>query len=250
MTTAIGGGFLSFNKLFTFAVSYLYKHLYNGCPYCILDWKNHNEQYSDDIKIENNTINVSEKLGFTEFATMKSTKIFKLQDIKKIYNNNYIENDFNNLLIDNYYFACSSDKHTAKYFYLFIILECYENTDAFNELFEDKLFSEDEIDNLINSVMKKEAKNNIDRKRGIIKGLSKYTTKVRAEKLFEYLSSKELDIITNNFIRIDDIKNIIEQRNKLFHSSSKFSLELLYCKLFPLIKEILVNDLFAKSNGA
>jgi len=63
--------------------------------------------------------------------------------------------------------------------------------------------------------------------------------------LYKFLRNKNLGIL-EKIITEDDIKRIIEQRNKLFHASQKFCKGLLYDKLFPLTQELLVNDMFER----
>jgi len=69
------------------------------------------------------------------------------------------------------------------------------------------------------------------------------------EKFYEYLASRKINASNGYCITSGDIKKIIDQRNDLFHESSELDIGLLYSKLFPLIRELLLADLFAKQKG-
>jgi hypothetical protein len=230
-------------KLYTLAISKLEQHLEFGCPYFTLDWKNKRVQNNAEISCYNNQIEVIEKLQVDHYLIGTRINVFKLSELEMIYNNNYLKNEDNNLLLDNYYYACISDLPQTKYFYLFIIFEFYENIEFFRNNLIDKLFSEDEIKNILNVF--KNSVENAKRKKDIINELKNRTLKTRSEKFFEYLSNcRKIDAIDKYSITENDIKNIITQRNKLFHTSLKFDVGILYKKLFPIIQELLLNDLF------
>jgi hypothetical protein len=228
-------------KLYTLVISKFELDLKLGCPYFTLDWKNKNVQNNAEISFSNNTMKIIEKIELCHRLIGKKINVIKLQDLHLIYDNNYIDNEYNNLLLDNYYSACFSDAQQSKFFYLFSIFELYEKSDFFKNNPNKKLFSNDEINGFLDLVEKSD---NYERKKAILSELKNRTLKNRAEKFFEYLNTKYIDIVKKNNITIDDLQSIINQRNKLFHASSVFNNEVLFDKLFPIIKELLLNDLF------
>jgi hypothetical protein len=65
----------------------------------------------------------------------------------------------------------------------------------------------------------------------------------RVEKLFQYLKSLNLECINSEVINIEDIKSIINQRNALYHASRNFDNNIVYDKLFPLVRELVIKRL-------
>jgi hypothetical protein len=234
-------------KIYTLVISKFERNLEFGCPYFTLDWKNRNIQNNAEINFLNNSIEVTEVLELSHQIICKNIRVIKLQDLNSIYNNNYFENEYNNLLLDNYYAASVSDKPQSKFFYLFIIFECYETNDFFRNMFQEKLFSNTEINGFLGII--KSSDDDYGRKKSVIQEYKNRTLKSRSEKFFEYLFNRDINVIKEGKITLNDIKKIIEQRNHLFHASSKFDMEILYDKLFSIIKELLLKDLFEKPNG-
>jgi hypothetical protein len=236
-------------KIYTLVISKkLETNLKFGCPYFTLDWKNRNIQNNAEINFSNDCIEVTEVLELSHRVACANTQVVKLQELNSLYNNNYSESEYNNLLLDNYYSACISDKPQSKFFYLFIIFECYENDDFFKKCFNERLFSDTEIKGFLDVV--EISNDNCERKKSVIQEYKNRTKKSRAEKFFDYLIFRNIDLVTKDKITITDIKEIIEQRNCLFHRSSKFDNKVLFYKLFPIIQELLLEDLLKKSNGA
>jgi hypothetical protein len=235
-------------KIYTLVLSKFESNLEFGCPYFTLDWKNKNVQSNAEITFANNCIEVHEGLELDRQIIDKRVHVINLDELNSMYDDNYLENEYNNLLLDNYYSASVVDKPQSKFFYLFIIFECYERNNFFKEKFNERLFSNDEIDALINTLNRNSV--NYERKRTIIQEYRNRTLKTRSEKFYEYLCHRNIDLIKNNIIVSTDIKNIIDQRNYLFHSSSKFNNEILYKKLFPIIQKLLLEDLLNNQNIA
>jgi len=234
-------------KLYTLVISGHEQNPLFGCPYFTLDWGTRKIENNSEIKCQDNCLYISDKVEIRDKLTINQTRSIKLHDLNKIYKDNYLESEYNNLLLDNYYNACVSDVPQTKFFYLFLIFECYEKNKNFINTFRDKLFSDEEINSVLQVV--KNFKENVERKVNVIKELTNRTLKSRHEKFYEYLLNRNINAIKKYCITSDDINDIIIQRNKLFHTSSKFNLEILFFKLFPMIQELLETDLFTKQNG-
>ncbi|MDR3058028.1 MAG: hypothetical protein LBU84_07800 [Prevotella sp.] len=234
-------------KIYTLVISKFEQNLRFGCPYFTLDWKNRNVQNNAEINFSNNSTLVTEKIGLVHQVICKNINVIKLYDLNAIYDNNYLENEYNNLLLDNYYSACVSNRPQSKFFYLFVIWECYEDNDFFKNSFNEKLFSDIEIDDFLGVI--KSSTDNYERKKSVIQEYKNRTLKSRSEKFYEYLINRNISIVSESKITSSDIKKIIEQRDSLFHTSSKFDDKILYDKLFPIIQELLLMDVLKKLNG-
>jgi hypothetical protein len=231
-------------KLHTLVISKFEHNPKLGSPYFTLDWKNKNVVYYADINNQNNCMEASEVIQLSEKKTGKTSYSIKRRDLSMVYDHNYLYNDCNNILLDNYYHACVSDNHKTKFFYLYLIFEYYIKKECPKDNFKKKLFSDDEIKNLKEIV--KISSENYEQKQNAIGKLDNKILKEYHENFYEYLASRKINTGNGYFIKSDDIKKIIDQRNDLFHESSELDIGLLYSKLFPLIRELLLADLFAK----
>ena len=193
----------------------------DACPFFSIDWKS--------IKIE------SEKNRIKDFFTMKITRNIELKEIQNFINciGNYsIEMDF-------FYYGLMSNNAKAKFFHFFTILEYHEDSDDYKKQFaNNSLFSNEEKEYIKNFIELFD-----DRKKGVICKSLSMTKLNRAEKLFHYLKGLNLECINAGKINFEDIRIMINQRNKLYHSSGKFNCDIVYDKLFPLAKELVIKKL-------
>lgn len=208
----------------------------DGCPYFTVNWASLNIETIPNVitSHEETVMFVEDGLTIREYFSMKSTRIIQLTEVNKFLDNikNY------NFLVESFYHGLMSNNDKSKYFNFFVIIEYIENSDAFKSIFkEDLLFSEKEETIIYDFI------NQFDEhKKSILANALTKTRLNRREKLFQYLSGLHLPCIDNHRIESDDIGNIINQRNKLFHSSEKFDPNILYDKLFPLVREIVIKN--------
>jgi hypothetical protein len=131
-----------------------------------------------------------------------------------------------------------SNNDKSKFFNFFIMIEYIEGSDEFKILVDDNLlFNEQE-----KSTVRKFISQFDDRKKNTLASTLRATMLNRQEKLFQYFSELHLSCISNLQINLDDIKSIIKQRNALFHASKKLNSDILYDKLFPLVREIVIKN--------
>jgi hypothetical protein len=212
-----------------------------GCPFLTVDWKSFKiesiaattDSYAEKGIIFKDHINIS------EYLDMKLTRRIELNEIRGLINHkpNY------SFDIEIFYHGLMSNNAKSKFFNFFIIIERLEHSEAYKKIFNnDFLFSKEEKDEI-----KLFAEHYEKRKKGEILEILNHTKLSRTEKLFQYLQSLNLECINTEIIRIDDIKNIIGQRNKLFHSSEEFNNDLVYEKLFPLVRELVIRQLTNKN---
>lgn len=138
-----------------------------------------------------------------------------------------------------YFDGLRAEHKKSKYFHWFLILEYLENSEKYKALFNShKLFNEDESQQL-----KDVADQMSDGvKKSAILNLLSRTKEFRSYKLHKMINAFGITKISvsGNVTDIseDIIKHIIEGRNNLFHSGSKFPEHILWNVLFPLVTHI------------
>jgi len=211
----------------------------DGCPYLVIDWKS---LITEQI-VETNDSNDNKDNNFLFNDYMPMREYFKMGIIRSININELIEfiDRKGNYTFDvgNFYNGLMANNNESKFFNFYLIIERIEKSGEYKVLFDgDFLFSEDEKNDIKSFISEyEEAKRN-----SILNTLNK-TRLNRAEKLFAYLEKMNLECLNTTLITIDDIKNIINQRNSLFHTSHKLDFNILYNKLFPLVREIVIKQI-------
>jgi hypothetical protein len=206
----------------------------SGCLYFTIDWNSLQTEYVKNGQYQDNDLIFEENIHIREFIDMVAIRNIEKTEIDRF----LVKRDNYSFLIESFYFGLISNNDKSKFFNFFIVLEYLENSENYKHLFDnDRLFTKDEQTEIINF-----ADHFDDRKKGILHEYLRHTNKSRKEKLFDYLSTMNINCITSGEIVLSDINDIITQRNKLFHSSEKFSQPILYMKLFPLVKEIVVKE--------
>jgi hypothetical protein len=212
------------------------KNSIDGCPYFTVNWTSLNIKTIPNVATNHKKklMFVEDSLSMREYFSMKSTRTIQLEEVKK-----YLDNINNySFLVESFYHGLMSNNNKSKYFNFFVIIEHIENSSKFRNSFkEDLLFNEEEKYIICNFI-----KQFGEHKKSILANILTKTRLSRKEKLFRYLSGLHLPCIDSYQIKLEDIDNIIDQRNKLFHSSEKFNLNILYDKLFPLVKEIVIKN--------
>jgi len=205
-----------------------------------IDNDNLNRHYGNYfIKIDRFNIKIiSNDRGIRDSLSIKSTTHKKIKFEAK-----YIINDF---ILQTYYEALKSPSAKLKYFNLFLILEYIENSNLYKKMFlndENYLFNKGDFEKckkLFNGKQLNRLKQ--------LENNKSFTKQSRRDKLYSILD--ELEVLEINVIQgkikltQQDIKEIIENRNKIFHSSQSSNFEsILWFKLFPLCENI-VNKSF------
>ena len=174
-------------------------------------------------------------IKINDYFSIKITRSIELSEIQEVisYSNNYSPE------VDFFYHGLMSNNTKSKFLYFFTIIELLEDPKNYSKnSFKELLFSNEEI-----TEIKKYFKNFDSRKKGIILNSLNTTKLTRSEKLFQYLEELNLECINTGLIQINDIKSIIDQRNKLYHSSEIFDNNIVYDKLFPLVREVVMKQL-------
>lgn len=147
-----------------------------------------------------------------------------------------VENDYSNVIFDNYYDGIRATHCKSKYFHWFLIIEVIEHSNLYQRKFNEKLFDEVELEAIAKQF------ENDKTKRDAILGLKWRTKKQRAEKLHEIL--QEIGVGSYQFrdekheLSLKTVKTMIDYRNKLFHRGEKLDEQFVWNKFFPIIREI------------
>ena len=207
----------------------------------LIDEKNSNRHYGNHfIKIDRFNIEIIGNYTIRDSFSMISKKHKKLEFDDK----EYIVEDF---ILQTYYEALRASSPKMKYFNLFLILEYIENSKKYKEMFlkeENFFFKEKDFEKC------EKCSNFTEQQLKRLKQLCRnksFTKKSRKEKLYlilKELKVLEINILKSKILKEEDIKKIIENRNKIFHSSQSKDFEkILWFKLFPLCENIVTKSL-------
>jgi len=205
-----------------------------------IDEDNKNRHYGcyfleiDRFKIS--IINNGNSIGLRDSLSIASTKS------KKISFNNYFEYD--KFILSTYYEALKTPSSKLKFFNLALILEYIESSSVYKEMFltEDNFLFTKGVFNQLKSDFSQEQ---ISRLNGLINNKT-FTKQSRKNKLYEILEKYyvlNIKYIGNTKLTNDDIGNILQLRNKIFHSSSVEFENVLWHQLFPLIENIILKGI-------
>jgi hypothetical protein len=141
-----------------------------------------------------------------------------------------------NDLLQFYFNGLRAEHKKSKYFHWFLILEYLEKSGKYKNLFNDKkLFDEVEEQEIKNVAEKM----NDPVKKGVILNLLSRTKEFRNTKLLKMINCLEItnynSIGKHVEITEEIVKTIINGRNALFHSGTKFPEPILWEHLFPLV---------------
>ena len=202
----------------------------SGFSYAEVDWLHFNPIETNNSSLQDVWIIMSSAM----------TKIIELN--KEQWN---IENEYSNVIFDNYYDGIRATHCKSKYFHWFLIIEVIERSNLYQRKFKEKLFDEDELEAIAKQF------ENDKTKREAILGLKGRTKKQRAEKLYEVL--QEIGVGSCQFhaekheLSLETVKTMITYRNKLFHRGEKLDEPFVWNEFFPIIREI-VNLLLKHPN--
>jgi hypothetical protein len=206
-----------------------------------------NENSNKSISIKDN-ITIEDKVEISLPRRINLPSNFYLDKIQNV-----------NFLLSNYYQALTALVPEQKFLSLFIILEYLESSDIYKKFLE-RMKNEGKVKFIFDETALEECSKNC------VKYLNEDQVKVfnswkaslknktnwsRTKKLFEFLKNflgekeGEIDIYINRLSE-EDLKKIINMRNKIVHASEDREEldELLYYKLFPLCEQILKRELF------
>lgn len=138
----------------------------SGFSYAEVDWFQFNPIELDNYSLQNARI----------YTSSTWTKIVTFN--KEQWN---IENEYNNVIFDNYYDGIRATHCKSKYFHWFLIIEVIERSKLYQRKFQEKLFDADELEAIAKQF------ENDKTKREAILGLTGRTKKQRAAKLHELL---------------------------------------------------------------
>lgn len=147
---------------------------------------------------------------------------------------------YDDFILTSYYEALKAPTVKLKFFNLALILEYIEKSQFYKEKNLQPgsfLFEKNDFD-CLEAIL---SKNQLQRIKSLANNPS-YTINNRAEKLFLVLNElKILDIAVfeANQITLEDIKEILKLRNRVFHSGSTDLSEILWRKMFPLVENII-----------
>lgn len=202
----------------------------SGFSYAEVDWLHFNPIETNNSSLQDVWIIMSSAM----------TKIIELN--KEQWN---IENEYNNVIFDNYYDGIRATHCKSKYFHWFLIIEVIERSKLYQRKFQEKLFDADELEAIAKQF------ENDKTKREAILGLKGRTKKQRAEKLHEVL--QEIGVGSYQFrdekheLSLETVKTMIAYRNSLFHRGEKLDEQFVWNKFFPIIRDI-VNSLLNRPN--
>ena len=147
-----------------------------------------------------------------------------------------IDDEYDHIIFSSYYEGIKANNVKSKYFHWFLILESLEKSKAYQNHFKERLFEESELERLA-----QEFKGNDDKYNAIM-NLKGRTLKSRSEKLYEMLqllgiSSYHFEEAEHNLSK-KLLKKIIDCRNNLFHQGKQFDENLLWRRLFPIVRTV------------
>lgn len=203
-----------------------------GCPYFVVNWQSMTVAHIPEtiVEIQDNSVSVHEQLPIRDFVGLTGKTKVKLDDIKRTIG----EIPDSEFFLDSFFNGLKSNNPKAKFFHFFVIIECIEGSKEYKFMFsKNNLFSVEESEKV-----REFAEGFDNRKKGVILESLNRTENNRRKKLLLLLESKNLEVLNNGTIGEDDLGRILNMRNSLFHSSSSFDENLLYLKLFPLVREI------------
>ncbi|MBX6422002.1 hypothetical protein [Thermosulfurimonas sp. F29] len=215
-------------KFFSFYINATEPNPHYGTFFIKIDWFH--------LNITNTTKNFQNTISLRDGLSITTKRIFDLSVVPWSIN---LNNDILNDLLHFYYSGSKEEHEKSKYFHWFLILEYLEHTNKYKKMFSDPLFEGIEkikIEKLADFMKD-------DRKKSIIKGLLRYTKKKRSEKLLEFL--KYLGIIKyksfDKILKLNEqiVKELIDERNRIFHIGESVSKSLLWGHLFPIVTKIL-----------
>lgn len=139
---------------------------HSGFSYAEVDWFQFNPIELDNYSLQNARI----------YTSSTWTKIVTFN--KEQWN---IENEYSNVIFDNYYDGIRATHCKSKYFHWFLIIEVIERSKLYQRKFQEKLFDADELEAIAKQF------ENDKTKRDAILNLKWRTKKQRVEKLHELL---------------------------------------------------------------
>lgn len=138
----------------------------SGFSYAEVDWLHFNPRETNSSSLQDVWIIMSSAM----------TKIIEFN--KEQWN---IENEYSNVIFDNYYDGIRATHCKSKYFHWFLIIEVIKRSKLYKRKFQEKLFDADEL-----KAIAKQFENDKTKREAIL-GLTGRTKKQRAAKLHELL---------------------------------------------------------------
>ena len=211
----------------SFAIAKKENNPHYGCPYFVVNWQRMTIEHIPEtvVEIKDNSASVHEQLFLRDSVGLTGKTKIKLDDI-----NRTIEEIPNSeFFLDSFFNGLKSNNPKAKFFHFFVIIEFIEGSKEYKLMFsKNNLFSVEE-----SKKIREFAEGFDNRKKGVILESLKRTENNRRKKLLLLLESKNIEVLNNGTIGVEDLGRILKMRNSLFHSSSIFDENLLYLKLFP-----------------
>jgi hypothetical protein len=188
----------------------------------------------DDVIASDETHHVSviDRINISDAVTMSSTRTCRLS-------NNDWDGISHNDLLRFYFDGLKAEHKKSKYFHWFLILECLEKSQKYKAMFNEKLFN-DFDEQQIRELAEKISSCHDDSKKGALLGLLSRTKESRNAKLLKMLnglnvnSYKSFGMVQCELV-IPTVSKIVDGRNKLFHSGTTISDDVLWCHLFPIV---------------
>ncbi len=222
-----------FSQYITFLINKKEHSPHYGTSFIEIDWpnliikENHDNYSQNEHEITfSDTITVSDSISI---SCKRNVEI----DANEIINAHYFE------ILNFYYDAIKAENIKSKYFHLFLIIEYLEESNLYKNMFNsNKLFDNNEqkiITQLSNQFED-------DIKKGTIRNLLNRTKESRVIKLMNLLKKIGLEnyVFFGKEVQLEEknIKNIIEERHKLFHRGQNISENILWMHLYPLVTKI------------
>lgn len=208
----------SFASFLTYKLSNAQNHFY-GSPYVDVDYSDFYRDNGDGIR---------------DHLKLELTRRFPLADLPNVIPEL-------NELVHFYFLGMQSNNIKAKYFNLFLILESVEESTFAKTMFPNAtLFTENEISLLRTTANQMEN----DRKKSTVLAILRRTDEPRHAKLYLVLQAlglthcRALDQ-TQIPITTATIKELVDARNKLFHTGNTINGNIIWEKLIPITREII-----------
>lgn len=205
-----------------------------GFSYAEIDWLQFSSANTDSLTLQRT-------LGMPTVNMYISGEMTKSLAFRKEQWN--IENEYNNLIFNNYYDGIKANHYASKYFHWFLIIEAIEHSELYKREFQERLFNSSEIDAIA------EQFNDNRTKRNTITNLKNRTLMSRKEKLYTIL--QKLGITSyhlhgeDHILSRETVAKIIDFRNLLFHQGEKLDEWFIWNDLFPIVRDI--TDLLIKN---
>lgn len=214
---------------------------HSGTPYVYIKFETFfsKEEIVQEQKLNDNNLIINDFLHVTDSLSIQSTQHIKFEESS-------LKSAFNHETVQMYHNGLKAESESSKFFHWFLILEFLESSPLYEYKFPIGTMFDDSEKTKITELA---ATFSDDKEKALLSVLNR-TAEYRAKKLIDLLDALQIKNISNmtgnHDIKIDDIREIIKVRNKLFHRGKEFPKCTLWLKLFPIVTKVVEKLIYDK----